>query len=494
MSLDSNGLTIGRYRLVERIAAGGMGEVYVALQTGIGRFSRPIAVKLLLPHLADDPRAVSMFLTEARIGAQMTHANIAQVYDVGLERDRYFIAMELVRGVALQKLIAGLRGAQQSLSLELFCFIARSLCDGLHVAHEQLGADGQSLNLVHRDVTPHNVLIGVDGAVKLTDFGIARVADADRLSRPGVVLGKLGYLAPEQILGAAIDRRTDVFAVGATLYHLAALEKPFDTPTGSTLDPERVPTVPLRVLRPDLPREVSDTVERALATDPAKRFQTAKELRNALPVPGPDAAEALGQLVRSVCAAALVDLERKTERATHAVDHDTQPSGADTRPPTTTTPMPRAGDSHLALPPLKNRTPFVVLGVLATSGLLALGWALWPSEATEPVVAMTTPAEVPDAALVVGPKEPRPAVDAGEPSAVVVAPMATAPGLLTIEASPWAKLTLDGRDLGETPRADVPVSPGVHQLVATCPDTGKTVRRRLNVVSGRPLQIRLDLR
>ncbi len=478
---DARGLVIGRYELCERIAAGGMGEVYVAVQRGIGRFSRPIAIKLLLPHLAEDTRAISMFLTEARVGGQMVHANIAQVYDVGLEHQRYFIAMELVRGVALQKLIAGLREAKEQLSVNLLSYIGRSLCEGLHVAHEQCGPDGKALELVHRDVTPHNVLVGVDGAVKLTDFGIARVADADRLSRPGMVLGKLGYLAPEQITGGVIDRRVDLFAAGATLFHLAALQKPFDTATGSSLDPERRPTVPLRVLRPDLPRSFVDAVEQALEVDPAARFPTAKALRQALPVAGPDAPEELGALVRRVCRAELIDLEAMTLRATEALEPDEASAS----------PL-RVNETEASLRPPRSRAPWLVLGgtVLLSVGVGA--WSVWPPapapvpspalvavEPTPEVAAPAAPIGVPDASV-------KSSVDAG----VVVARAA----LLTVDAIPWASLVLDGRALGETPRADVTVSGGPHLLTATCPDTGKVVQRRFVAVSGERVQLKLDLR
>jgi serine/threonine protein kinase len=505
-----SGLLIGRYQLLERIAAGGMGEVYVALQTGIGRFSRPIAVKLLLPHLADDPRSVSMFLNEARVGAQMTHANIAQVYDVGLDHDRYFIAMELVRGVALQKLIAGLKGADEHVSAELLAYIGRSLSEGLHVAHEQPGPDGQPMELVHRDVTPHNVLLGVDGAVKLTDFGIARVADADRLSRPGIVLGKLGYLAPEQILGSPVDRRVDIFAAGATLYHLAALEKPFDTPTGATLDPARVPTLSLRVYRPDLPGTLVDAIERCLCIDPNARFSTARELRNALPVPGPEAAEELGRLVRRVCAAALMELEQKTERATQALEGDAPPSTSP-QGPTRVDGIPSAPDAVASSPtsasqtnpaawPLRDRRPWVVLGAICL--VLAATLGIWLLAAGERERAPSQGTPIVDHSPVAHPVAHPVAllVDAGAPQALDAPPLAvTAPkylaaGTLTVDATPWALLTLDGRRFGETPRAEVHVPPGVHLLVATCPDTGKTARRTVTIVSGRAHEERFDLR
>ncbi len=502
--LDASGLAFGRYVLKERIAAGGMGEVYLGVQTGIGQFQRPVAVKLLLPHLSDDASVVGMFLQEARLGAQMSHPNVAQVYDVGLEHDRYFIAMELVRGVSLSRLIAGLKGAKELLSPELVAYVGRCLCEGLHVAHEMTTPEGRPLSLVHRDVTPHNVLVSVDGAVKLTDFGIARVAESDRVSRPGVVLGKLGYLAPEQITGSLVDRRVDVFAAGATLYHLAALEKPFDTPTGQLLDPGRLPQAPLRVLRPDLPRPMVDAIEQAMQPDVGKRLQTAKELRAALPPAPEELPEVLGRLVRRICAQDIIELEEKTQRAQVAAQQpDTQPDRPAVKrraPGEKATPGPAAGkgtaESAMSLPPvMKSRTPAVVVAVLGVAVVAGLAW--WGMEAREtPPQArsagvgggggVTPPLTRPAADLSPLPQgEVRPA-DAGAPD--------TTPGLLALDATPWATVTLDARSLGETPLANVRVAPGAHTLVFKNPDTGRSAKRVVQVQPGKPLAVRVDLR
>ncbi|MEW6432079.1 MAG: serine/threonine-protein kinase [Myxococcota bacterium] len=509
MGLDAKGMVFGRYVLLERIAAGGMGEVYVGLQTGIGRFSRPIAVKLLLPHLADDPRLVSMFLQEARVGAQIVHANVAQVYDVGQEHGRYFIAMELVRGVALSKLVAGLKGSNEPLDAELIAYVGRSLCEGLHVAHEQKSPDGRPLQLVHRDVTPHNVLVGVDGAVKLTDFGIARVSEGDRLSRPGLVMGKLGYLAPEQMLGQPIDRRVDVFAAGATLYYLAALEKPFDTPTGSTLDPHRLPTAPLRVLRPDLPRSLVDAIETAMNPNLAARFQTARDFRNALPVPGPDAGEGLGAILKRVCAAALVELEHKTERATRhdlgAVDRAVETASA--RPSVKAREGAKPEERSAATPHPElvrpRRTGLLAAFAVATVALVAGLFFLFrtepptPPSLVAPVAAPTPPSAVNAVADL--PPTPRPPLpeampDAGAPAGAAATPEAAGFGFLTLDATPWALVTLDGKALGETPLANVRVASGTHALVFKNPDTGRELRRKVAVAAGKTVPVRVDLR
>ncbi len=491
----SDALTFGRYQLLERVAAGGMGEVWVGLQTGIGKFQRPVAVKLLLPHLIDDPRLVKMFLQEARLGAAMTHANVVQVYDVGFEHDRYFIVMELVRGVSLSKLIAGLHGAQERLSADLLCFIGRSLCDGLFVAHEQKGADGKLLHFVHRDVTPHNVLVSVDGAVKLTDFGIARVAEGDKLSKPGLVLGKLSYLPPEQLLGQPVDARADVFAAGATLFHLAALEKPFESTTGPTLDPMRLPIVPLRVMRPDLPKALCEAIERAMRPSLDERFASARDFRNALPVASPEAPDALGALIRRVCAAALIELEAKTERAAKGLP-ETQPE----RPSVQRKPMPQkppeTSMSASELPKLqRDRRGPITLLVLAflVGGGLFYAFNDSPPKPSDvpPVVAVVPPPVVaPVVPVDAGAAVPPPAVAVVEPPVAVN----RTPGSLALEATPWAEVNLDGKSIGETPLANVSVLPGVHTLVFKNPETGKSVKRVVQVHPGQRLSLRVDVR
>mgnify|MGYP001560068216 CR=1 FL=1 len=495
------GLQFGRYVLLDRIAAGGMGEVYVGLQTGIGEFSRPVAVKLLLPHLSEDQKIISMFLREARLAAQMTHANIAQVYDVGFEHERYFIAMELVRGVSLSKLISGLKGAGRQVSAELLVYVARSLCDGLHVAHEQRGPDGTPLGVVHRDVTPHNLLVSIDGAVKLTDFGIARVAEGDHLSKPGEVMGKLGYLAPEQLLGEVIDRRVDLFAAGATLFHLAALEKPFDTPTGQVLDPRRLPRAPLRVFRPDLPRPLVDAIERAMNIDPQARFATARDFRLALPEVAPNQDEVLGRLVTEVCSAALVDLEKKTERATrpHGTAAITRATPQQRKVPA---PVPVAESSaSISLGAARpSRWPLALGGLGLVVGLVALGLTLrGPVRADEPVVPVpvAVPASVP--AVVPSPQPSSPSV----PSAPHPSPLPAAQGegdrplakaIVSIDASPWGQVWLDGKSLGDTPLAELKIAAGEHQLKVSNPETGKNNSQRLTLKPGERRTVRVDLR
>lgn len=532
--MAADALQFGRYQLLERIAAGGMGEVYVGLQTGIGEFKRPVAVKLLLPHLSDDAHIIDMFLREARIAAQMQSAHIAQVFDVGFEHDRYFIAMELVRGVSLSKLIQGLRATGRRLTAEQLTHVARGLCDGLHVAHEQKDHEGKPLGVIHRDVTPHNILVSTDGVVKLTDFGIARVAGAVTQTKPDVVMGKLGYLAPEQMLGDALDRRVDIFAAGATLFHLAALEKPFDTPTGQLLDPMRAPKAPLRALRPDLPPAFLGAVDRALSIIPEHRFATARELRLSLP-DAPPQDESLGALVKEVCSAALVELDRKTEHATrpHGTAGVTRPSD---RPkpvmreavtPALAPAPPQAPSASISLGAARpSRLPLVLgaLGLLA--GVVALGLALRASPGATgasvdagvaaalsttgerqaidagvaAALAPTGEREVVDAGVMTGrsPTSEREVVEAGvaTPLTPALSPEGERGGaaFLSVDATPWGTVTLDGKPRGDTPVVELKVSAGEHLLRVENPETGKSSVQRLRLRGGETRIVRVDLR
>jgi serine/threonine-protein kinase len=300
---SSTGIPLGRYLLGEKLASGGMGEVFVAVQKGLEGFEKPLAIKLLLPHLVEESHVVKMFMDEARLCARMSHPNIVQILDLGLEEERYFLAMELVRGVSLVKLVRGLAAQKRTLSAPLILHVARALLDALHYAHTLTGADGKPLGLIHRDVTPHNILVSINGEVKLTDFGIAKVQAAVGQTRPGVVRGKMDYLAPEQLRFERLDSRVDQFAAGVTFFFLATGRSPFAR--GNTQESLKAlqhdPLPMLETLRPDLPRELVDAIKRATEKEPARRFASARAFREALPPPSAEERpELLGALVREV--------------------------------------------------------------------------------------------------------------------------------------------------------------------------------------------------
>jgi len=316
---------------------GGMGEVYLAVQLGLGRFQKPLALKLLLPHLSESPQAIQMFLDEAQLAARMNHPNVVQIFDVGVAEGRHYIAMELVRGVSLSSFIHVLKTSGGRASGALLAYIGRALCDGLHHAHELMDPDGNRLEVVHRDVTPHNVLCSMDGEVKLTDFGIAKARDSANHTRPGYVKGKFEYVAPEQLLGKPLTRRVDIFGAGLTLYHLATLGSPFrrENELATLHAIERDPLPSLAMLRSDLPRQVREAITKATHKDPNARFATARAFRDALPPANPEAKEELAQLVRTLCKDQLAKLESKTahikalEPSTRATDPEEKRRGTE---------------------------------------------------------------------------------------------------------------------------------------------------------------------
>jgi serine/threonine-protein kinase len=271
----------GPYLLLERIAIGGMAEVWVA--EARDRPGRRYAVKRLLPTLADDRAFVTMFLDEARLGAQLDHPGIVPVHDLGCVGASYYLAMDYVPGADLGRLLARLRAAGQHLPVRLAAFVAARAAEALDHAHRARGHDGAPLRVVHRDLSPANVLLGFGGGVFLIDFGIAQAALRSR--REGEALrGKLGYLSPEQVRGLPVDRRADVFSLGAVLHEALTGARLFTGASDlATLERVRAAQVrPPSERNPAVPPGLDAVVLRALAREPADRWAWASELAEAL--------------------------------------------------------------------------------------------------------------------------------------------------------------------------------------------------------------------
>jgi eukaryotic-like serine/threonine-protein kinase len=269
-------MKFGQYELIELIAAGGMAEVFKGRAVAAEGFEKLVAIKRILPDLAEDERFVKMLLTEARIHSALSHRNIVQIHDLGISEDgQYFIVLEYVDGVDLRIVTQQLTDAGEILPEALSLHIASEIAQGLHFAHELRGPDGQPLGLVHRDVTPSNILVSLAGEVKLSDFGLAKRRH-DR-SVVGSLKGNLSYMSPEHARQAPLDRRTDVFSLGAVLFELLTgrrLREITDELAGwSQVASGVVPSV--RTLRPDLPPALGALLDRALAADPEARFPDA---------------------------------------------------------------------------------------------------------------------------------------------------------------------------------------------------------------------------
>ncbi|AKQ67187.1 Serine/threonine kinase PKN11 [Myxococcus hansupus] len=280
MTLEA-GTHIGKYVVRRKLAEGGMAEIYLCTARGAEGFEKEVVIKRVRAFLASDPEFVGMFIAEARLASRLNHANVVQIFDFDKHQDTYYLAMEYVRGCSLWELRKRGKELMEPVPPMLVAHMGAEIARGLHYAH-RVRVNGQPLDLVHRDVTPHNVLLSFDGAVKLTDFGIAKAGN--KLTQPGVLKGKFAYMSPEQARGEAVDARTDIFALGVVLWEMLTGGRLFDGDSEvavlRAVQQSAIP--PPARLNPDVPADLDAAVVRALDRDPALRFQTAAEFERAL--------------------------------------------------------------------------------------------------------------------------------------------------------------------------------------------------------------------
>jgi serine/threonine-protein kinase len=482
----AEGIALGPYLLVRRLARGGMAEIFLARREGPEGFARELVVKRILPHLGVDAQFVQMFLEEARVAARLTHPNVVHVYDFGEVDGQYYLAMELVRGVDLSALIrraaerARAEGRSGALPVHHAAKILSFACEGLAHAHGSRGADGAQ-RLVHRDVTPANVLISFDGAVKVADFGIAKAEQGSHVERTqqGVVKGKRTYLSPEQSRGERLDARSDLFNVGILLYE-AVTGMPLFQFEGYRLAMDEILAggLPGERWLADVPAPIVRPIRRALAARPEDRHEDALALRAELEAflrtwPEPSDAVEIGAYVRALFAD-VVAADRAAPRAAGTVPALTvelskpqQPltvelsksqaavpvtAGIDTAL-TEVRVLPDAATISMTQPPTRGTAPALVAGLalaaaLAVSLLAAGAWfAFSGSSALQPAV----PLPVVAVATPLAPLRPR--VDAPLPSARV----------RVSSTPPGASVEIDGVRAGTTP-FEAAVSPGSHAV------------------------------
>ncbi len=276
---------LDRYELLAEIATGGMATVYLARLSGMGGFQRLVAIKRLHRHLACEPEFIQMFLDEARLAARIHHRNVVSIHEIGTSGQSYYIVMDYVEGATLGQLLVHAADVGERLPIKVGFRIALDMLAGLHAAHELTDDDGVSLGIVHRDVSPQNVLVGLDGTARLSDFGVARATSKLAPTGGGQLKGKLAYMAPEQAqLSGDIDRRADVFAAGVVLWEALTCRRLFKGDgEADTLDKLlQMPIPPLRTAIPTVPAALEAVVMKALQRDREKRYRSAADLGEAL--------------------------------------------------------------------------------------------------------------------------------------------------------------------------------------------------------------------
>jgi serine/threonine-protein kinase len=269
-----------RYRVIEKLESGGMAEVFRAESEGLQGFRKQVAIKRVLPHLSSKKKFISMFLDEARLSAQLSHSNCVQVFDIGVGDAAFFIVMEFVDGANLKAIIEHLRKSGKDFPVEAAVYICLEICKGLVYAHELTDSSGVPLHIVHRDMSPPNVLITKHGEIKIVDFGLAKANTQLEKSEPGIIKGKFSYLSPEAAMGQEVDLRTDVFAVGIILWELLAGQRLFlgdtDFQTVKKVQAAAVPSI--SAINKKVPAELEKIINKALARDPAHRYLDARSL------------------------------------------------------------------------------------------------------------------------------------------------------------------------------------------------------------------------
>ncbi len=275
------GVRLGKYTLLRKLAIGGMAELFLSRAEGIEGFEKNVVLKRILPQLAASEDFVRMFLDEARLAGTLHHPNIAQVYDIGRAGRSYFFTMEYVRGKDLREILRASKKRGELIPFNHAISMVMGCCAGLHYAHEKLGSDGQPLGVVHRDVSPANILVTYEGGVKIVDFGVAKARSRQTETRAGSLKGKISYMSPEQCKGELVDRRSDVFAIGILLFELTTSTRAFrgenEFAILSKIVNEDVPSPATR--RASYPPELEAIVNKALRRNPDERYSTAEELQ-----------------------------------------------------------------------------------------------------------------------------------------------------------------------------------------------------------------------
>ena len=379
---------VGKYQLVRKLAVGGMAEVFLAKAAGPMGFEKTLVLKRILPHLASDPHFVEMFLSEAKLAAHLNHPNLVSIFDFGETAGTYYIAMEFIDGPNLRALYRRAAELATPLPFSLAAKVISYACEGLAYAHEFCDPNtGEPLGLIHRDISPDNLLLGRNGAVKVVDFGIAKAAGQAHHTKTGTLKGKLSYMPPEQLKGLELDRRADVFALGVVLYELVTGLKPFDATTEVAIMQAILyePFIPARLRRVDVPPALAAILDKALAKDRDQRYPSCREFHTDLERFTASTGEPVGQFQ-------LAGLVAQLAAAPVALGHTPLPGSPTTPPRSPSHPsLPAVAAPATPPPPPAGTSASLVLNV-SEADIVPSAISVATDPATQPPgTAMTVP-------------------------------------------------------------------------------------------------------
>ena len=461
----------GQYILLEKVASGGMAELFKAKKIGIEGFERVLAIKRILPHLSSDEEFIDMFIAEAKLVARLSHKNIAQVYDFGKTDENYFIAMEYIRGKDLRGIFKRCEGKNIKLPVALAVFIAREVASALSYAHRQKDSMGRKLNIIHRDVSPQNILVSYEGDVKVVDFGIAKAGTHSKTTT-GVLKGKLSYMSPEQAWGKPIDHRSDIFSLGIVLYEMLTGERLFKGDTEiNTLERVReakVESFPSSI-NADLPSELDVKVLKALAKEVTDRYQDASGMEADLgdtlfKLSSPDPALSLKQFMHDLFQAE-IEAEHKSEIQEETVSiqfaHEVIPEEMKSHRVET---MKTAPGLQTSAPVKRELYPYVISASLVVL-IIAAALMFWPRKPERTL----SPVPVQPIVNTVEQNKSRTQIDRQQ-SEIQKAASEEGTGGLTINAIPWANVYVNGKAHGTTPQTVEDLKAGTYKVRLQNPD------------------------
>jgi len=516
-------MQVGKYELIRELAVGGMAEVFLARTAGPMGFEKQLVLKRILPHMAKDPSFVEMFLSEATLAARLTHPNIVQIFDFGESDGSYFLAMEYIDGPTLRTLLEDAYRRQVALPPVVCARIIANACEGLAFAHDfRDPATRQPLGVVHRDISPDNLLLSRQGAVKVADFGIAKASGQRHRTQTGIIKGKLAYMPPEQVRAQPLDRRVDVYALGIVFYELLTGQRPFEAPTDASLMQSILfeqPT-PAVLRQPDLPEPVQHILLRAISKDREQRypdclaFQADLEqfiLSTGKPVTSQHIAQLVAQVSPPLEDAPLPPLPPGSPPL----------EATEIRPNTPSAPLPVELEGTALAPAAEALPAAAPRGtgrlLVALSGLVLLaaggGYLGWRTEAPVPTAAPPIVAATAEPLPPPAPPEP---VAAAEPSVPEAAPAAAPPapapteappppaptqtpagpermGMVHFSVKPHGLIYLEDRKLGGSPLGPIQMPAGTYHFKVTNKRLDKQVNMRVEVKADDVTYVTLDL-